>query len=89
MSIISFDVDQAEWVGDEQDGCYVYVEEVASGEHKPGWYTTVVVDSETGSFVDNLCSDQGPFETRDEALESGMCVACDWCLTNAVSWEEA
>ena len=89
MPIIDFNPDEAEWVGDEQDGCYVqtqYVDGMDEGDCDEGWYVTVVVDSETGSFVEDLHTDAGPFATKDEAEECGVSWATDWCLTNSVNW---
>lgn len=89
--IVQFNADDAEWIGDENDGCYVQIAEQTSEEYqsgtglpKPGWYCTVVLDCETGSFVEDLHTDAGPFETADEALEFGHAVATDWCITNGV-----
>jgi hypothetical protein len=90
MTIVQFDVDEAEWVGDEHDGCYVqvqYIDGMDEGDCCEGWYATVVVDSDTGSFVDDLETDTGPFETKDEALEHGYTVAANWCIDNGVSFE--
>lgn len=79
---MEFNPDKAEWIGDEQDGCYVQVE----GQDSE-WYCTVVVDSGTGAFVEDLYTNHGPFETKDEALEWGHCQATEWCLTNEVEVE--
>lgn len=93
MPIVDFNPDEAEWIGDERDGCYVQTQHVdgsseASGDIDEGWYVTVVVDSETGSFVEDLHTDAGPFKTKDEAEEYGVSMATDWCLTNNVSWAD-
>ena len=79
---VDFD-DPAAYVGDEDDGVYVGV-----GEGPDGWYASTVVDSNTGSFVDSLVTDDGPYETREKALEAGKSQAVEWCLDNQVSWED-
>lgn len=82
MSIVEFDVDEAEYIGDEEDGCYVAV-----GRDDDGWYYTVVVDCNTASFVEDLATDIGPYGTREDALEGGRSCAIDWCLTNGISYD--
>jgi hypothetical protein len=100
MSIVQFNVDKAEWVGDEQDGCYVQVQHLSKGPDlaaakgigaaliyaAEGWYCTVVVDCDSAGFVADLHTDAGPFESKDEALEYGHAQAADWCLANQVSF---
>lgn len=83
MTIVKFDADEAEWVGDEKDGCHVAV-----GKDDDGWYYTVVVDSDTGAFVQDLAADIGPYGTREEALRDGKSQAVEWCIENRVCWEE-
>ena len=91
---IGFEVDESEWIGDELDGCYVYVAQKYSTwvwlseqeRTQAPWYCTVVVDSETGSFVEDLMKDDGPYITKDEALEAGHIAAADWCLNNHVEF---
>ncbi len=79
---VDFDNPDA-YVGDENDGVYVGV-----GEGPDGWYVSTVVDSNTGSFVDNLVMDDGPYPTEAEALEAGKNQAIEWCLDNGVEWDE-
>lgn len=79
---VDFD-NPAAYVGDENDGVYVGV-----GKGPDGWYASTVVDSNTGSFVDSLVMDDGPYPTEAEALEAGKGQAIEWCLTNGVSWED-
>lgn len=71
--IVPFDVDEADWVGDEEDGVYVHA---AAGPD--GWYVTTVVDSETGSFVDDYETDDGPYRSYAEALAAGVSAATEW-----------
>jgi len=69
--------DFEEWVGDGEDGCYVKVFEREDGT----WRNEVIVDSETGSFVDTL-------DESAEAMQSGKDMAFEWCVTNDVEpWE--
>lgn len=74
------DVDSAVYVGDGDDGVYV-----AAAEHDGKWYTSSLVDSDTGSFVDSLVVDDGPYDSEDEALEAGVGGALDWCMENEVN----
>jgi hypothetical protein len=80
--IAEVDFDEATYVGDEEDGVYIGV-----GEGSDGWYVSTVVDSDTGSFVDALMMDDGPYPTEAQALEAGKGQAIEWCADNAVEWE--
>jgi hypothetical protein len=72
-----------DWLGDEADGCYVRVYESWGDK----FMSEVIVDSETGSFVDTLgCT--GDFDTEAEARAAGRSMAFDWCVENGVSMEE-
>ena len=81
--IVKFDPDDAWYVGDENDGVYYQVAEGADG-----WYMTAVVDSDSGSFVDNLTTDDGPYDTERAALDAGRCAAKEWCIWNDVSYDD-
>ena len=81
IGIVKFNADQAEWIGDHQDGCYVQAE-----MWRGKWYCTIVVDSETGSFVDDLHTDAGPFDSEEEAMDYGVGLAIMWCADNRVSY---
>jgi hypothetical protein len=84
MRIVNFNADHAEWIGDHQDGCYIQ-----TGQHphlRNQWFCTIVVDSETGSFVDDLHTDAGPFDTEQEAMDYGVSLAIGWCSENRVSY---
>lgn len=80
--IVDFKADDAEYIGDERDGVYYQV-----AEGPGGWYLTVVVDSDTGSFVDTITKDDGPYSSEGEALEAGRGAAMDWCADNDVEME--
>ena len=70
-----------EWIGDENDGCYVRITETTA------YRLEVVVDSDSGGFVDVM----GPatiHETMDAAWEAGRDQAIDWCGENDVDWSE-
>jgi hypothetical protein len=83
MTIVDFNADEATWIGDEQDGCYFQV-----GKGPDGWYVTVVVDCETNKSVDNLYTDQGPFANEWLAIQEGLGLSIDWCVTNGVPWDQ-
>lgn len=82
MSIINFSVDNAVYVGDGTDGVYYQ-----TGQGPDGWYVTVVVDSETGSFVDTLIEDDGPYASEADAEQSGVNAAREWCHDNGVEYK--
>lgn len=77
--IVASDWDEAEYVGDGKDGCYVNV-----GQGRDGWYVTVTVDSNSGGFTDTLTQDDGPYPTQTQARDTGYDVAREWCLQNEV-----
>lgn len=77
--IVDFDVDEATYVGDEEDGVYY---QVAKG--RKGWYMTAVVDCNTAAFVDTLVSDDGPYDSEAHAITAGQNCAIEWCMDNDV-----
>jgi hypothetical protein len=77
--IVTFDIDEATYIGNAEDGVYYQI-----AEKHGKWYMTAVVDSNTGSFVDNLIVDDGPYDTEQEALKAGAAVAQEWCIDNNV-----
>jgi hypothetical protein len=79
--VVAFDVDEATYVGDEQDGCYYL-----SAEGPDGWYVTVVVDSDTGHFVMDTVADAGPYDTEEHAEMVGRDMATTWCFDNGVDY---
>ncbi|UCC74004.1 MAG: hypothetical protein JSV86_05455 [Gemmatimonadota bacterium] len=80
-AIVEWDIDEATYVGDGADGVYYLVD-----EGPDGWYVTVVVDSETGGFVDTLYEDDGPHPSAAEADRAGRDAAIEWCTWNEVDW---
>jgi hypothetical protein len=82
-TIVPFDVDDATYVGDENDGVYY---QVAKGED--GWYMTAVVDCNTAHFVDDLVVDDGPYESEAAAIMGGKNAAFEWCMNNHVLWSD-
>lgn len=66
--IVAIDWDEATYVGNEEDGCYV---NTARGPDSR-WYVTVCVDCNTAHFVAPLVQDDGPYDSEEEAeaLES-------------------
>lgn len=79
--ICEVDMDDSVYVGNGRDGVYY---DAAKGPD--GWYTSSVVDSETGSFVDNLIVDDGPYPTAEAACWGGFNGATDWCINNTVRY---
>jgi len=75
------DYDYEDYIGDEEDGCYVRVTECNSR-----FWLTVTVDSNTGHFVDDLLTDE-ECSSLGQAQLWGRTVAIDWCLTNGVHWD--
>ena len=81
--IVTFNSEHAEYVGDEDDGCYY---QVAQGPG--GWYVTVVVDCNTGSFCMDIVTDDGPYSSESKALQAGSDAAWTWCIDNEVTPED-
>lgn len=81
--IVPFSADSAKFIGDERDGVYY---QTAKGPD--GWHVTAVVDSDTGSFVDTILDDDGPYETEEDAEGVGHDFAVQWCRDNEVHFEE-
>ncbi len=93
--VVDFDPDAADgYLGDGlgEDGVYwqvAYLSQDTIDAHdadgwEPGWYLTVVVDSDTGGFVMAMVEDDGPYDTRQEAECAGRTCAMDWCAFNEV-----
>ena len=80
MTIVNFNVDDARYVGDEEDGCYYQV-----AEGPDGWYLTVVVDCDSAGFVADYTTDDGPYDSEDEAWTAGHDAGMEWCYTNEVN----
>lgn len=87
-NIAEVDFDEAEYIGDGSDGVYVQAAEYRGKKHAKGWYVSGVVDSDTGSFVSALFTDDGPYGTYEKAMEAGRFSAQNWCLDNGVSYYE-
>jgi hypothetical protein len=82
--IVEFDVDEAKYLGGEEDGVYWM-----TAQGPDGWYVTVVIDSDTGGFVENLETDAGPFSSEGDADQYGRNQASDWLMANMIDgpWE--
>ena len=80
--VVKFDKDDAEYVGDEENGVYYHV---ASNDGL-GWYFTAVVDCE--AFVENMYVDEGPYKSKGEASEAAHNVATEWCINNSVTYDD-
>jgi len=84
--IAEVSVDEAEYVGDSHDGVYVQAAEHTDKDHT-GWYVSGLVDSDTGSFVDVLFADDGPYPDQASAMEAGRSAAIEWCYANDVDFK--
>jgi hypothetical protein len=78
--IVEVDLDEATYVGDEDDGVYFQV-----GKKGKNFYVSTTVDCNTGHFIDSLRTDDGPYRTEAEAIAHGRFVAEEWCFDNQVS----
>ena len=83
-AIVPSDWDNAWYVGDEEDGCYINV-----GIGPGGWYITVVIDSNRRGFTDNLLSDDGPYESEEDALKAAVDASADCYHSATEDIEEA
>lgn len=76
-------VDTAEYIGDPDDGVYYTVARGFDGK----WYGSAIVDSNTGSFVDALVTDDGPYDFEGQAETAMADAAKDWCIENGVMYD--
>ena len=83
-TIVPFDVDDATYIGDEDDGVYFQVAQGDDGK----WYMTAVVDCNTAHFTDDLVVDDGPYDSEDAAIMGGKNAAIGWCADNDVEWSD-
>jgi hypothetical protein len=83
MSIATVSFDDAEYIGDENDGVYVQ-----AAEGPDGWYVSTVVDCNSASFTEPLVTDDGPYSSEADALAAGRNGAKDWCLDNQIQYED-
>jgi hypothetical protein len=83
--IVDWDIDAAESLCDD-DGLDCVYWQTAKGPR--GYYVTVVVDSETANFVDDLTTDDGPYERKRDADEAGFSAAVEWMMNNNVPYCE-
>ena len=79
------DIDDAQYIGDEQDGCYVRLGEGRDADGKAAFYVTVTVDS--AHFVADIVTADGPYATELAAREAGVGAAKDWCCENEVAYD--
>lgn len=85
VRIARVDFDVAEYVGDENDGVY-YEAKQSAVDNK--WYGSAVIECNTGSFVENLATNDGPYDTRNKAREAMRGAGIEWCIDNDVQYEE-
>lgn len=81
--IVEVDLDDATYIGSEDDGVYFAV-----GKGRGGWYMSASVDCNSGHFTDTLVLDDGPYKTEKEAVDAGRDAAIEWCVINNVPFEE-
>ena len=72
----------ARYVGDGHDGGYC---QAARGPD--GWYVSTIIDSDTGHFVDDSITDEGPFPTKADAIAVGRDDLMNWCFENRVDYD--
>jgi hypothetical protein len=75
--ICKVDWDDCYSVSTEDDS--VYFDVVQTEE---GWYLSVDLDCESGSFTTSITVDDGPYPTEDDALRGGIRTACSWMSAN-------
>lgn len=85
MTICTVDLDHAFYVGTGDDGVYFAAEHCTDHpDGKNGWYLTTVIDSNTGGFIQNGVSDDGPYATEADALIAGWGAAAEWLTDNEI-----
>lgn len=78
--IVPWDIDEATYIGSEDDGCYYLTGQGPDGK----WYVTVCADSETNHSCYNLLTDDGPYESDEAARNAARDVIYEWCCNNNV-----
>jgi hypothetical protein len=70
-------------VGDYRD--VVYVNWAQEDPALPGgWYFSAVVDSDSGSFVEPIATDDGPYNSELDVAMAAIGAGMDWCCNNEV-----
>ena len=85
-TIAEIDFDEAEYRGDGEGGVYYQAVRHRAAGRQARWFVSGVVDS--GGFVEDLFTDDGPYWTEEEALEAGENAALEWCIENSVDWRD-
>ena len=78
-----FDTDEAEYVGNGRDGVYYQTQEYCGK-----YFVTAMVDSESGHFTEDILTNDGSYDTEQEANDVGLAAATDWCEENDVDTTE-
>ena len=78
-NVCNVDMDDAFYLGDGDDGVYF-----DAAEEDGKWYTSAVVDTDTGAYCGDMVTDDGPYESKYQALIAGLNTAADWCMMNMV-----
>ena len=84
-AIVDWDIDEATYIGSEEDGVYYQVAEKTRGKDR-GWYVTALIDCNSNGWTDCFLKDDGPYETKEKAREAGQNYAYDWCIDNNVDY---
>jgi len=79
--IVKFDIDYALGLCSRDGADCVYW---MTARGRGGYFVTVVVDSETGSFVETMVKDDGPYSSEREADMAGLDAAAGWMSDNDV-----
>jgi hypothetical protein len=75
------DFDDAEYIGNDEDGVYFAV----AKDRRGCWWMSAAVDCNSGHFTDMLVTDDGPYLTEAEAQSAGRSMARHWCENNDVN----
>ena len=89
--ICEVDVDESYYIGSGEDGVYFNVKYFTDGGENAevnGWYMSAIVDCDTSGFTQALFSDDGPYETYEDAANAGLHAAIDWCVDNEVEIDD-
>jgi hypothetical protein len=76
------DVDEATYIGDDNDGVYYQVFEDDDGS----FWMSAIVDCDPFGFVDGLVTADGPYATNQHAEAAGRNAATEWCALNEVDY---
>ena len=85
--ICEVDIDEAFVLAADKFGpCDAIYYDVA--EHEGQYYWSVLIDSDTGHFCQNLYEDQGPYFSEMSALGDAREYCADWFTSNGYKLED-